>query len=112
MKKLIKAIKNNWGHLYCYVRNDSKTIKTTEFEIIFRFNIIPRLEFWLDFSRLWNNIFDININLLDLISFKMSLNEKQDHAGFRTELNILGFGFLYSKHDMRHWDYDNDKWEE
>ena len=48
-------------------------------------------------------------NYFDL---EISWNKKQDHAGFNFMLNILKFSFEFNIVDTRHWDYDNDCWEE
>ena len=35
-----------------------------------------------------------------------------DHTPFDLRISILGFSFMFSKYDHRHWDYDNDRYEE
>jgi hypothetical protein len=35
-----------------------------------------------------------------------------DHTPFRLEINILGFSFMFEKYDHRHWDDDNNRYEE
>jgi len=35
-----------------------------------------------------------------------------DHTPFELEINILGFTFWFYHYDTRHWDDDNDRYEE
>lgn len=37
---------------------------------------------------------------------------KKDHAGFHWFLIIWPLHFEFNIYDSRHWDYDNNKWEE
>ncbi len=52
-------------------------------------------------------------NYWDLIDVTFDLDFKgQDHAGLRIDLKVLGLFFVFNIYDHRHWDYDNDCWEE
>lgn len=66
-----------------------------------------------------NKSIEIQVNLFDEMSHSeifdiyLGWSVKQDHAGVRFHLTI--FHLLYASvmlYDHRHWDYDNDKWEE
>jgi len=50
-----------------------------------------------------------NNNLLSL-DFNWTLS--QSHAGIFLELGILGYNILLNLYDKRHWDYENNRWEE
>jgi len=43
-------------------------------------------------------------------SFKV--NKKEHHAGARLCLEILGWHFIVAFYDHRHWDFENECWEE
>ena len=34
-----------------------------------------------------------------------------DHAGFRFNLEIIGLSLNFKVYDSRHWDYENNCWE-
>lgn len=54
----------------------------------------------------WSNYWDIVEASIDL-DFK-----GQDHAGLKIDFKVLGLFFVFNIYDHRHWDYDNDCWEE
>lgn len=66
----------------------------------------------LEFTIGWNwGSPRIYIELLSLFKFHFEWNRKSDHAGIRFYLFILGLDIDYSYHDIRHWNYDEDRWE-
>jgi len=44
--------------------------------------------------------------------FNLELTRNCDHAGFRLFLEVFGFFAELSVYDVRHWSYDQNKWEE
>jgi hypothetical protein len=44
--------------------------------------------------------------------FQLRLNRKTDHAGFYFYIEILGLYFIFQIFDHRHWDWENDCWED
>jgi hypothetical protein len=47
-----------------------------------------------------------------LIKLSISLSFKTDHAGFNFEFGMFGYIITFEICDHRHWDYENNKWEE
>jgi len=85
-----------------------KANKAWEFQVSWMAIIGRRLDFVID---LWSQMF-ISVNVFSLFSFHILKQWKTDHAGFEIGLKILGLDLEYKYYDTRHWDYDNDKWEE
>jgi len=66
------------------------------------FNISHKFwEIQLDRWNDWTSYFD----------FHLSFTRKTDHAGFRFGFDIIGFSFNLEIYDSRHWNYENNKWE-
>lgn len=90
-----------------------KEHKHWEFQIYTALNFWWNLEFTLQHA---NSTFTkqtmFYIDVLKLLTLNISNSRNQDHAGFRIELNVLGMNFDYSYYDERHWDDENNKWEE
>lgn len=89
------------------INNKSKEIQLSLF-----FGFYPCFDFNFDFLQQFGNIFLFNIDIFGLFRFNIYKNKEQDHAGFGININILGLDFDFNNKDIRHWDYDNDKWEE
>jgi hypothetical protein len=45
-----------------------------------------------------------------LVDADICWTRKQDHAGLRIVLGLLGYGIHVTIYDTRHWDYENNKW--
>lgn len=60
-----------------------------------------------DISLFWN----FHLELFGLVTFWCNRTRKQDHAGIAFNLDIFGFFIYYTYHDIRHWNYDEDRWE-
>lgn len=54
--------------------------------------------------------FDVDLCNIFAIWFKAI--RKQDHAGVKLRFAIFSYQLSLSLYDNRHWDYDNDCWEE
>jgi len=73
-----------------------------------------------DFKNLWswngsvtkNKAWELEIisDRSDLLHLEFGLSFREDHAGLRLELGLLGFVVLFKFYDCRHWDYNNNKW--
>ena len=65
---------------------------------------ITENKFW-EFEILYysKNLFEFVINLSMVGS---------DHAGIELEFGIFGLSINFKIYDKRHWDYENNKWEE
>ena len=46
----------------------------------------------------------------NLLHIEFGLSFREDHAGLRLELGLLGFVVLFKFYDCRHWDYDKNQW--
>ena len=59
------------------------------------------------------DIFSIDIVLFQsLFEFEINVDRKCDHAGVKLCVCLFGFVFRIGLYDNRHWDYDNNCWEE
>lgn len=47
-----------------------------------------------------------------IFCFKFEWTFRQDHAGPWLEFGLFGYNIMINVYDSRHWDYENDKWEE
>lgn len=96
--------------IYVLWHKHTKLVKHKYWE--FQLSFIPRLEKILEFRLDFEDYPIFVLNLLGLFKLHISNSKKQDHAGFHLFITILGFDLEIQRIDHRHWDYDNDKWEE
>ena len=89
------------------VNNKSKSV-----QLSLMWQPMSELLFNVDWNRGYGHIFTFNLTILGLIRIVFYKNEFDDHAGLRFQLNFFGLDFEYENKDIRHWDYDNDCWEE
>ena len=47
----------------------------------------------------------------ELFRIEFSWTAKEDHAGLRLELGLLGYQIDFSFYDSRHWNTEKDCWE-
>jgi len=47
----------------------------------------------------------------NIVNFYFEITHCQSHAGFRFEIELLGYGFSFSIYDERHWDWNTNTWE-
>jgi hypothetical protein len=62
-----------------------------------------------------NKSFEIEMFWFSDELFRFAIDIKfggDDHAGPELELNILGLTFAMKIYDHRHWNYENNSWEE
>jgi hypothetical protein len=50
----------------------------------------------------------IRTNILLMIDFRLSF--RQDHAGLAVGLGLFGYEGCVELYDVRHWDYENNRW--
>lgn len=55
--------------------------------------------------------FDLSI-LNAFFHLELNIRWKTDHAGISLWLGLLGFDIGLHFYDTRHWDFENNKWEE
>ena len=48
----------------------------------------------------------------DIIGFTFNLTARQSHAGLMVDFSLLGHTMIFEFSDNRHWDRENDRWEE
>lgn len=75
----------------------------------------------MDFKNLWSRAYRMPFKhkFLELQIYRDSnivvvnanWTVKQDHAGLRFEVGLLGFCFDINFYDCRHWNNDNNQWE-
>lgn len=105
----MKLFDGGWTNILVHKNGKSKKInKAWEFNIYWAPALDKELRFELDF---WGNIL-FSINIFGLIRLGISRTYDQDHAGFNATFKLLGLEVEYTYYDTRHWDYDNNKWEE
>jgi hypothetical protein len=86
------------------------------------FNINIRSPWWQDrFENLWartfstpwkNKFFEIQLfKDAELFRKEFEWTIKQDHAGMRLELGLIGYKASFNFYDNRHWDYENNRWK-
>lgn len=46
----------------------------------------------------------------ELFRIEFEWNIRQDHAGIRLELGLLGYKASFTFYDSRHWNYDKGRW--
>lgn len=65
------------------------------------------------FNTPWKNkFFEIQfVKCNDLFSKEFEWTIKQDHAGVRLELGLIGYKAAFNFYDNRHWDYENNCWQ-
>lgn len=96
-------------HWYSKVNPD---YKYHEFQVSFMPEFFMDIDFCLSLRRSFGTLNLINILILGLFSIRIYHTKDDDHAGFYFSINILGLDIEYSYKDVRHYDYNNDKWEE
>lgn len=85
--------------------------KAKELQVMWSPQLKPEVTLVVDLVKTYENVFDIEISLLGLISLKIYRTRQQDHAGIRYNFQLFGIETDFSIYDIRHWDYDNDCWE-
>jgi hypothetical protein len=48
----------------------------------------------------------------NLIKFVFEWSIKQDHAGIKLELGLLGYEIIFTVYDHRHWDTNTNTWRQ
>jgi len=99
-----------WTNVKTFYAYSSKPLnnKVKEFQIMLYFCPQLILEFYVNIKE--GDL--ISIDLFNLIKLDILNTKEIDHAGFSICLMLFGLEIAFSKYDTRHWDYDNNKWEE
>lgn len=50
-------------------------------------------------------------NICNVIGSSFSWDWKRDHAGIHVDVTLFGVSFAATLYDIRHWDYEKDRWE-
>ncbi len=48
----------------------------------------------------------------DIIDIHFAVTHRQSHAGFEFEMGLVGYNIHFMFYDVRHWDIENNRWEE
>lgn len=84
------------------------------------FNVNVRNPWWNRFQNIWNKagstpfknkyweVQFMKDDELFRIEFEWSI--RQDHAGIRLELGLLGYKGSFTIYDNRHWNYNEGRW--
>jgi len=65
-------------------------------------------------GKTWNphKFWDLTIcKSSSIIGFTFDFNTRQDHAGSGLDIGLFGWNVEYRFYDCRHWDYENNCWE-
>jgi hypothetical protein len=84
------------------------------------FNINIRNPFWDRFNHLWNKsgktpwkhkYWEVQLTKdEELFRVEFEWTIRQDHAGVRFELGLLGYKATATVYDSRHWNTDQGRW--
>lgn len=84
------------------------------------FNINIRNPWWNRFENLWNKSGDTPFKNKyweaqimkddELLRIEFEWSARQDHAGVRFELGLLGYKFHFTFYDSRHWNIEEGRW--
>ena len=83
------------------------------FGICHPFNV----EFKNYWSKTWSTPFkhkSIELELhttSEIVGFNFLWTIRRDHAGVNIQLALIGYNLHFNFYDSRHWDYDNNRWE-
>lgn len=98
--------------LYHFYGRVQPNYKYNEFQVSF----MPSFSFDFDcsfsFKRAFGTLNLLNICLFGFFTLRAYHSIEEDHAGFYFNINIFGLDIDYNYKDVRHYDHDNDKWEE
>lgn len=86
--------------------------KFREIQLNLDFSPSPEIDCRIDFTKAYGNVFTIVFDFFNLLKFSCWKDKENDHAGLNIHVQLICFHFMYSILDTRHWDYDNNKWEE
>lgn len=68
---------------------------------------------WAGNTPIKNKHWEVQITKCEeLFRIEFQWSFKQDHAGIRLELGLLGYKIDFTLYDSRHWDYKNNRWEQ
>jgi hypothetical protein len=48
----------------------------------------------------------------DILDFFVRHTSRQSHAGLHFGIGLFGYNFELQFYDSRHWDYEQDKWQD
>ena len=84
------------------------------------FNINIRNPFWTRFESLWtrsgktllpHKYWEVQaMKDEELFRIEFEFTTRQDHAGVRLELGLLGYKIAFNIYDDRHWDHEWNCW--
>jgi hypothetical protein len=98
--------------LYHWYGKVQPNYKYHAFQVSWMPDFRPEIELDLSLRRSFGNITPVNIRVLGLLSLRIYHTRDEDHAGLYFNLNLLGLDIDYNYIDVRHYDHDNEKWEE
>ena len=87
---------------------EAKNNKSWEIQVEW---VKPSIASVLNFDLKLGLYWSLYINIARLFELVFSRTKEQDHAGITFHLDILGFFIYYTYHDIRHWNYEEDRWE-
>lgn len=84
------------------------------------FNINIRNPFWSRFKNIWfksgftpfkNKCWELQLTQdEELFRIEFEWTARQDHAGVRFELGLIGYKISFTFYDVRHWDYQSNNY--
>ena len=74
------------------------------------FNLCLRNPWW---QRSGNKFWELQIDRDDVVLLLgMAVRHRVSHAGLSLEIGLLGYCLNFDLYDSRHWDYENNCWED
>lgn len=93
--------------LYYWYQKEPVNHKYWNFQLSWAFSLSQSLTFVFDSGKEW--IFEFNFfNLFKIHTYR---TVESDHAGFRLNIRLLILDVDLNHIDIRHWNYDEDRWE-
>ncbi len=104
-------MKINVDKILHYWRSKLKNHKYWESQFNLNFNCYLEIELDLKLTSSFQER-HLRINILGLLEFNLNHELECDHEGWRFTINVFGLEYLLNYIDCRHWDYDNDTYEQ
>lgn len=95
-------VKNTWYKVFKLTKNKSLEFEVTKIGMGFSF---------CSHAHIHSRGFFFESNICNVIGHSFSWDWKRDHAGLNFDVTLFGVSFAVALYDVRHWDYEKDRWE-
>ncbi len=117
---MINFTRFHWKTLFFAKAFGSKLLAESDGKMYHTKEFNAQVDFGLDFNgrveaqigAFTDNVwFCFGANVLDLVSAELAWTRQQDHPALVLELNLLLIRIRLEVRDLRHWDYENNKFK-